>query len=231
MAGLDLVADQLRGTLAGHGLEEIEVEPGTTFDPEYHEAIMTQAVRRVRRGHGDPGARARLPAARQAAAAGQGHRGQLAGGDGRLLSDTRSLQERLPGRDQEGVPQAGARAPPGQEPRQHGGGGEVQGGQHGLRDALRPREAQAVRRAQPARRLRRGAGRRRVPARRRRRAGLRPAAVQRRAEAPSSRWATSATSSATCSAARRAAPAAAAAGRPSGATTCRPTSPSRSTTR
>ena len=44
-----------------------------------------------------------------------------------------------------------------------------------------------------------------------------------RAAAPSSRWATSATSSATCSAARRAAPAAAAAGRPSGATTCRPT--------
>ncbi len=38
-----LVADQLRGTLAGHGLEEIEVEPGTSFDPEYHEAIMTQA--------------------------------------------------------------------------------------------------------------------------------------------------------------------------------------------
>ena len=44
-----------------------------------------------------------------------------------------------------------------------------------------------------------------------------------RAGAPSSRWATSATSSATCSAGRRAAPAAAAAGRPSGAPTCRPT--------
>ncbi len=42
LAGLDLVAGQLRGTLAGHGLEEIEVEPGTTFDPEYHEAIVTQ---------------------------------------------------------------------------------------------------------------------------------------------------------------------------------------------
>lgn len=43
LAGLNLVADQLRGTLAGHGLEEIEVEPGTLFDPEYHEAIVTQA--------------------------------------------------------------------------------------------------------------------------------------------------------------------------------------------
>jgi molecular chaperone GrpE len=42
LAGLGLVADQLRGTLAGHGLEEIEVEPGTTFDPEYHEAIVAQ---------------------------------------------------------------------------------------------------------------------------------------------------------------------------------------------
>lgn len=43
LAGLNLVADQLRGTLAGHGLEEIEVEPGTMFDPEYHEAIVAQA--------------------------------------------------------------------------------------------------------------------------------------------------------------------------------------------
>jgi molecular chaperone GrpE len=42
LAGLTLVADQLRGTLAGHGLEEIEVEPGTSFDPEYHEAIVAQ---------------------------------------------------------------------------------------------------------------------------------------------------------------------------------------------
>jgi molecular chaperone GrpE len=42
LAGVTLVAGQLRGTLAGHGLEEIEVEPGTTFDPEYHEAIVAQ---------------------------------------------------------------------------------------------------------------------------------------------------------------------------------------------
>jgi len=43
VAGFTLVADQLRGTLAGHGLEEIEVDPGTMFDPEYHEAIVAQA--------------------------------------------------------------------------------------------------------------------------------------------------------------------------------------------
>jgi molecular chaperone GrpE len=42
LAGLDLVAGQLRGTLAGHGLEQVEVEPGTLFDPEYHEAIVAQ---------------------------------------------------------------------------------------------------------------------------------------------------------------------------------------------
>jgi len=43
LAGLELVADQLRGTLEGHGLEGIVVEPGTLFDPTVHEAIMTQA--------------------------------------------------------------------------------------------------------------------------------------------------------------------------------------------
>ena len=48
----------------------------------------------------------------------------------RPLPDAGRLQERLAGRDQEGVPQARARAPPGQEPRQQGGRGEVQGGQH-----------------------------------------------------------------------------------------------------
>jgi molecular chaperone GrpE len=42
LAGLNLVADQMRGTLAGHGLEAIEVDPGTMFDPEYHEAIVAQ---------------------------------------------------------------------------------------------------------------------------------------------------------------------------------------------
>jgi molecular chaperone GrpE len=43
IAGLELVSGQLRRTLEGHGLEEIPVETGTLFDPNLHEAIMTQA--------------------------------------------------------------------------------------------------------------------------------------------------------------------------------------------
>ncbi len=42
LAGLELVSGQLRGTLEGHGLEEIPVEPGVLFDPTVHEAIMAQ---------------------------------------------------------------------------------------------------------------------------------------------------------------------------------------------
>jgi molecular chaperone GrpE len=43
LAGLELVAGQLSGTLEGHGLEQVPVEPGVLFDPTLHEAIMTQA--------------------------------------------------------------------------------------------------------------------------------------------------------------------------------------------
>lgn len=42
-AGVALVYDQLVNTLAGHGLTAVEVEPGTPFDPEVHEAVMTQS--------------------------------------------------------------------------------------------------------------------------------------------------------------------------------------------
>ena len=42
IAGLELVAGQLRGTLVGHGLAEVEVEAGTPFDPNVHEAVLTQ---------------------------------------------------------------------------------------------------------------------------------------------------------------------------------------------
>ena len=42
IAGLELVAGQLRATLEGHGLDEVPVEPGTPFDPTYHEAVLTQ---------------------------------------------------------------------------------------------------------------------------------------------------------------------------------------------
>jgi molecular chaperone GrpE len=43
IAGLELVAGQLRATLEGHGLQEVPVEPGTLFDPTIHEAVMAQA--------------------------------------------------------------------------------------------------------------------------------------------------------------------------------------------
>ena len=42
LVGLELVSSQLRGTLEGHGLEEVPVETGTLFDPNLHEAVMTQ---------------------------------------------------------------------------------------------------------------------------------------------------------------------------------------------
>ncbi len=167
LAGVELVAGQLRGTLAGHGLEEIDVEPGTLVRPH---------APRGRPGAGPSTSttRARWPRCWSAATcctAGCCVRPRSSwpgsGGDDRLLPDARRLQERLAGRDQEGVPQARAPVSPGQEPRRQGGGGEVQGGQPGLRDALRPREAQAVRRAQPARRLRPGARRRLPPGSRR----------------------------------------------------------------
>jgi molecular chaperone GrpE len=41
-AGVGLVYDQLLHTLAGHGLTEVVVEDGMAFDPEVHEAVMTQ---------------------------------------------------------------------------------------------------------------------------------------------------------------------------------------------
>ena len=42
IAGLELVAGQLRGALEGHGLDEVEVDAGTLFDPTVHEAVLTQ---------------------------------------------------------------------------------------------------------------------------------------------------------------------------------------------
>jgi molecular chaperone GrpE len=42
IAGLELVAGQLHATLEGHGLDEVAVEPGTLFDPNVHEAVLTQ---------------------------------------------------------------------------------------------------------------------------------------------------------------------------------------------
>ena len=83
------------------------------------------------------------------------------------LRDARRREERVAGRDQEGVPQARAPVPPGPQPGRRGRGGEVQGGADRLRRALRPGEAQAVRLV-----------RQRARARRRARAGRRAVRLQ-----------------------------------------------------
>ena len=71
---------------------------------------------------------------------------------GRTMAAVKDLYEmlgvaegRLPGRDQEGVPQARAAAPPGREPGRRRGRGALQGDPGRLRRALGSREAQAVR--------------------------------------------------------------------------------------
>ncbi|MGO8684121.1 MAG: nucleotide exchange factor GrpE [Thermoleophilia bacterium] len=43
IAGVELVAGQLRSVLASHGLEQVETEVGTPFDPTVHEAVLTQS--------------------------------------------------------------------------------------------------------------------------------------------------------------------------------------------
>jgi molecular chaperone GrpE len=40
--GVELVAGQLRGVLESHGLAEVPAEPGVPFDPNVHEAVVTQ---------------------------------------------------------------------------------------------------------------------------------------------------------------------------------------------
>lgn len=40
--GIRLVREQLLGVLAQHGCEPIATEPGTEFDPNFHEAILQQ---------------------------------------------------------------------------------------------------------------------------------------------------------------------------------------------
>ena len=64
----------------------------------------------------------------------------------RPLRSPRRRPQGAPGRDQEGLPQAGARVPPRPQPGRPAGRGALQGGPGRLRHALGPREAQAVRR-------------------------------------------------------------------------------------
>ena len=82
-------------------------------------------------------------------------------------------------RDQEGLPQAGARQPPRLQPRRRRQARQVQGGRRGLRRRRRRREAQEVRRDARSSRLRRcrggfGGGRRRRRRLRPRRPAARP---------------------------------------------------------
>src|SRR5581483_2443276 len=98
----------------------------------------------------------------------------------------RRREERVRRRDQEGVPPARAEVPPGQESGRRGGGGAFQGGPGRVRRALRPGEAQAVRRLRLDGRPRAGAGRlqrrlRRRPVRRPRRPARRALRTRRRA--------------------------------------------------
>ena len=63
-----------------------------------------------------------------------------------LLRGARRLEGSDSGRDQEGLPQAGPQVSPRRQRRRRQGRGEVQGGLRGLRRALRPDQAQGVRR-------------------------------------------------------------------------------------
>ena len=67
----------------------------------------------------------------------------------RLLRGPRRAEERPGRRDQEGLPQAGARAAPGRQRARSRGRGEVQGGRRGLRGALGRRAPAPVRRLRP----------------------------------------------------------------------------------
>ena len=41
--GVELVSGQLRAVLEGHGLDQVEAEPGLPFDPNCHEAVVAQS--------------------------------------------------------------------------------------------------------------------------------------------------------------------------------------------
>mgnify|MGYP006275425331 CR=1 FL=1 len=43
LKGVTIVRDELLRTLAGHGIERLDAEPGEDFDPNRHEALMHQA--------------------------------------------------------------------------------------------------------------------------------------------------------------------------------------------
>ena len=158
--GVRLVHRELAEALAREGLAEIETNG--RFDPHVHEALLSQPSDReegsvievVQKGY-KLGDRVVRPARVVVAAA------PFAGGRWRPLGplrDARRLEECEPGRDQEGLPQARAAAPPGREPGRQRGRGALQGGAARLRRALRPGEAQAVRPLRRGERRGRGPG-------------------------------------------------------------------------
>ena len=127
-----------------------EIETDGEFDPHVHEALLTQPPRRrtgavlevIQKGYrlGDRVLRPARVVVSQGPVA----------SDRDLYEVARRSEDGVRGRDQEGVPQARPQAPPGLEPGRRGGGGALQGAPGRLRRALRPGEAQAVRRVRLA---------------------------------------------------------------------------------
>ena len=113
--GVQLVAGQLHAVLESHGLDEVPAAPGLPFDPNVHEAVAAQESAEYSEGIDLRRARTRLPAARQASPPCPRDRGRVA--DDRFLPDPGSEPRRLARRDPQGVSQARAPVPPGQEPR------------------------------------------------------------------------------------------------------------------
>ena len=144
LEGVRLVHAELVGVLQRSGVEPFDPS-GEPFDPTVHEALSTRpqegAAPRRRARRGGEG----LPAERHDPASGPGGGLPVDGRHQGPVQDPRRRQEGLRRGDQEGLPQARAPVPPGQEPGRRGGRGALQGDPAGLRRPVRPREAQAVR--------------------------------------------------------------------------------------
>ena len=137
-----------------------EIETDGPFDPHVHEALLAQPARAPSRARAAGGA-ARLPARRQRRAARAGDRRGVGASGDIPYEVARRPQERVRRRDQEGVPQARARAPPRPNPGDAAAEEQfkdVQGAYDMLSDAEK-REAYDASARRRARRSRRGPGR------------------------------------------------------------------------
>ena len=154
--GVALVYGELRAALERAGVETYD-PTGEQFDPNAARGARRPPGRGRRRARGgDRDAREGLPPRRPGAEGGARRRERVGGAmaDRDLYSVLGVSQQGERRRDQEGVPQAGAQVPPRPQPGRRRGRGALQGGPGGLRHALRPREAQAVRRRRDVLRLR-----------------------------------------------------------------------------